>query len=158
MSDDGIEPEHFRARFWTRFRLRRHEPRPTTVVREEAVVSRTDSNPSRHEGHGPDHLARLHARAGLWWMPPDYLPGPTGKKVGVRNSWCTSCQDPSTKRSKMWPTGSIITRTHCCGCHSACRAPSDSAKIDAASRSSTRMSRWACICGASVTPGHVGAR
>ena len=52
-----------------------------SLVRDEAVVSRTDSNaesnPSRHQGRGPDHLARLHARARRWWMPADYLPGPT---------------------------------------------------------------------------------
>jgi hypothetical protein len=48
-----------------------------TVLRKEEVVSRTGSNPSRHERHGPDNLARLHARAGRCWIRADYLPGPT---------------------------------------------------------------------------------
>jgi hypothetical protein len=63
-----------------RLEISRHPSR----VREEAVVIRTesnaDSNPSRHGRHDLDHLARLHARAGRWWMRSDYLRGPTDQR------------------------------------------------------------------------------
>ena len=80
-----------------------------TVLREEAVVSRTDSNadsnPSRDERHDPDHLARLHARAGRWWMPADYLPGPTDQKVGSSN--LPGCASVSPSQGAKDVTGNL---------------------------------------------------